>query len=152
MSKIVIIYASVHHENTKKLLEGIAKGCPVDLLTPDQAETADLSQYGAVGFASGIYFSKFHESILSLARKPVSFPKKAFLLYTSGSGGPNYGRSFEEKLKSQGLSVLGIYSCKGYDTYGPWKLVGGIAKGRPNQEDVDAGIAFLQNRILPKAN
>lgn len=152
MSKIGIIYASVHHENTKKLLQGIAKGFPVDLLTPAQAETADLSQYGAVGFASGIYFSKFHESILSLVEKPLPFPKKAFLLYTSGSGGANYAKPLEEKLKSLGLSVLGVYRCKGYDTYGPWKLVGGIAKGHPSQADVEAGTVFLQNKILSKIN
>ena len=30
---------------------------------------ADLSSYDIIGFASGIYFSKFHQSILEFAEK-----------------------------------------------------------------------------------
>ena len=28
------------------------------------------------------------------------------------------------------------FGCKGYDTFGPFKLVGGIAKDHPNEEDM----------------
>ena len=35
----------------------------------------------------------------------------------------------------KGCPVLGEFSCKGYDTFGPFKLVGGIAKGHPDEQD-----------------
>ena len=105
MPKTAVIYTSVHHGNTKILVEGIAKQLPMDLFTPGQGEKTDLSLYDAVGFASGIYFSKFHESLLSLLEKPLSLPSKAFLLYTSGSGG-NYSAGFAKKLNALGESSI----------------------------------------------
>ena len=43
--------------------------------------------------------------------------------------------------------VLGEFSCKGYDTFGPFKLVGGIAKGRPNERDLEQARTFYRNLI-----
>ena len=62
--KTVIDYASVHHGNTKKLVEKIAEECNVDLIDAVQQPKADLSEYDRFGCASGIYFSKFHKTIL----------------------------------------------------------------------------------------
>ena len=33
---------------------------------------------------------------------------------------------------------------KGYDTFGPFKLVGGLAKGHPTQEENDGAVAFYK--------
>jgi len=41
---------------------------------------------------------------------------------------------------------MGSYGCRGYDTYGPFKLVGGIAKGHPTEEEIDGAVAFY-NKI-----
>lgn len=35
-----------------------------------------------------------------------------------------------------------ISSCPGYDTFGPFKLVGGIKKGHPNEAEIDAAVNF----------
>ena len=64
-----IIYASVHHGNTEKLVKSIAEECQVDLIDAVKQSDADLSSYDMIGFASGIYFSKFHQSILEFAEK-----------------------------------------------------------------------------------
>ena len=37
---------------------------------------ADLSSYDMIGFASGVYFSKFHQSILKFAEKNLPDDKK----------------------------------------------------------------------------
>ena len=37
---------------------------------------ADLSSYDMIGFASGIYFSKFHQSMLKFAEKNLPDDKK----------------------------------------------------------------------------
>jgi flavodoxin len=144
MNRIAIVYRSVHHGNTKKLLDAIAEACAVDLLDVTEAEKTDLTKYSAVGFASGVYYSKMHSSLYDFLAKTPALPQKTFLLYTSGSGKGTYGNSFAESLREKGHEVCGIYSCKGFDTFGPFRLVGGIAKGHPSQDEIDAGVKFMK--------
>ena len=66
--KTVIVYYSSHHGNTKKLVESLAQGRDVTLIDAAVTKTADLSSYELIGFASGIYFGKFHESVLEFAK------------------------------------------------------------------------------------
>lgn len=37
---------------------------------------------------------------------------------------------------------LGAYQCLGFDTFGPFKLIGGIAKGHPNEDEIAAAVSF----------
>ncbi|MCI7066468.1 MAG: flavodoxin, partial [Butyrivibrio crossotus] len=60
--KTAIVYASVHHGNTKKIVDEIAKNEEVDLIDATQIKEKSLSEYDLIGFASGIYFGKFHQS------------------------------------------------------------------------------------------
>ena len=83
--KKAIIYASVHQGNTEKLVKSIAEECKVDLIDVVKQPDADLSSYDMIGFASGIYFSRFHQSILEFAEKNLPDDKKICLLYTSPS-------------------------------------------------------------------
>ena len=46
--------------------------------------------------------------------------------------------------------MLGEYGCLGYDTYGPFKLVGGIAKGHPDSGELAGAVSFFHD-ILRKA-
>lgn len=144
MNPIAVVYCSVHHGNTKKLLDGIAEACAIDLLDASQAAQTDLSEYSAVGFASGIYYSKLHNTLLDFLAKNPPLPEKIFFLYTCGSGGRKYADDPSELLKNRGHKVLGVYSCRGYDTCGPFRLVGGIAKGHPTQQEISAGVKFLK--------
>ena len=41
-------------------------------------------------------------------------------------------------------SVVGKFGCKGYDTFGSFKLVGGIAKDHPNEEDMKNAADFVK--------
>lgn len=96
--------------------------------------------YDLIGFGSGIYYHKHHKSLLNLADKlPVVKNKKAFIFSTSGvkQGGffNRFDRPLKEKLLEKGFDIIGEFSCRGFDTVGPFKLVGGISKGRPNEKD-----------------
>lgn len=51
--KTAIIYASVHHGNTKKIIDEIAKTNEVDLIDAIQVTEKELSCYDLIGFASG---------------------------------------------------------------------------------------------------
>lgn len=63
--KTAIVYASVHHGNTKKIVDEIAKDQNVDLVDATQVKEKDLTEYDAIGFASGIYYGKFHQAVLN---------------------------------------------------------------------------------------
>ena len=45
-----IVYASVHHGNTEKLVKGIAEECQVDLIDAVKQPDADLSSYDTVSY------------------------------------------------------------------------------------------------------
>lgn len=49
--KIAIIFASVHHGNTRKVVEQIAQNNDVDLIDATQEKEKDLSEYDRIGFA-----------------------------------------------------------------------------------------------------
>ena len=68
---------------------------------------------------------------MEFAEKNLPDDKKIFLICTYG-GSANY-KSIEQILDKKHASVVGKFGCKGYDTFGPFKLVGGIAKGHPNR-------------------
>ena len=137
-----IVYTSVHHGNTEKLVKRIAEECQVDLIDAIKQMNADLNDYDMIGFASGIYYSKFHQSILNFSEENLSADKKVFLICTYG-GSANF-KSIEQILNKKHASVVGKFGCKGYDTFGPFKLVGGIAKGHPDEEDMKNAVDFVK--------
>ena len=55
-------------------------------------------------------------------------------------------------INNNNCPIIGKFSCKGYDTYGPFKLVGGIAKGHPNEKDLEAAVDFYKRCLLDVQN
>jgi|LSQX01.2.fsa_nt_gb flavodoxin len=147
MARVAIVYKSIHHGNTKKLLDGLKTACEVDLFEVDAARHMDMSDYDVIGYASGIYMAKIHGSIYTYLEEQTMLPKKTFIIITSGSNSKKYGKVFSEYLRKKGLDILGIYSCKGFDTYGIFKLIGGKAKHHPNDSDIEAAVSFINEKI-----
>ena len=141
--KIAIIFASVHHGNTRKVVEQIAQNNDVDLIDATQVKEKDLSEYDRIGFASGIYYGKFHKSVLNFGSFNQQENKEVVLICTHV--GSSAYQSIETIIKDKHCNVIGKFSCKGYDTFGPFKLVGGIAKGHPNEKDLTAAMEFYQS-------
>ena len=67
-----------------------------------------------------------------------------FFVYTYGGAKGGGAKAMEEIAQAKGCPVLGEFSCKGYDTFGPFRLVGGIAKGHPNPRDLEKARTFYQ--------
>lgn len=147
MKKTIVIYQSLHHGNTRKLLEGMRETCSFDMVSVSEAKSVNLMEYELVGFASGIFYGEPHTSILDFVKNNPDMPDKSFIIFTSGSNNKKYANSFVQLLETQNHKVLGVYHCKGFDTYGLWKWIGGIARNHPNQEDVEQGIAFIEKFI-----
>ena len=140
--KTAVIYYSAHHGNTKKVLDAIARRFHITLIDAVKTDTADLAGYDLIGFASGIYYSKFHKSVLKFAEQHLPAGKKVFFLYTCGAEKAGYIAAIEKIAAQKNAVVLGAYGCPGFDTFGPFKLIGGIAKGHPNQEDLEGTVRF----------
>lgn len=139
--KTAIVYYSKHHGNTRKLIDAL--GPEITAIDAAQVQQADLSAYDVVGFASGIYYSRFHKSVLAFARENLPEDKPVFFLYTCGTRKDSYTATIREAVAARHANVLGEYGCLGYDSFGPFKLIGGIAKGHPTAEELAAGQAFF---------
>lgn len=148
MTKTVIIYASSHHGNTRKVVEAMADEVNADLYSIKEVRDIDLSRYEYLGFASGVYFNKLSQAIMDLINKTLFKPQqKVFLVYTAGFNYRNYGKKAAILLKNKGGTYLGYFKCRGYDTWGPLAKVGGIAKKHPSNQDLERARIFIKEIV-----
>ena len=142
--KTLIVYTSVHHQNTEKVAKVMAEELEADLVHVGKAQSDTLAAYDLIGFGSGIYFGKHHKTLLQFAETlPPVTQKKAFVFSTCGDGKMHHA-ALKEKLVSRGFAIVDEFCCKGWDTVGPLKLFGGINKGKPDEKDLTAARAFAQ--------
>lgn len=142
--KTAIVYYSKHHGNTKKLVDAIAAKWSVTLIDAAAKSDEDLSAYDRIGFASGVYYSKLHKSVVKYLESGLPTGKKVFFLYTCGALKDSYTKSVKEAAAAKGCECLGEYGCLGFDSFGPFKLIGGIAKGHPNTEELQKAVEFYE--------
>lgn len=150
--RTLIIYVSIHHGNTEKIARVISKILEAELLKPHEVDINTLAKYDLIGFGSGIYWHKHHESLLNLVdRLPDLKGKKAFIFSTSGVSKKWHSSDFhiplKEKLLDKDFDIIEEFDCRGWDTYGPFKLIGGISKGRPNEKDIKKAENFAKNLL-----
>ncbi len=145
--KTAIVYYSQHHENTKKLLDAIAAQEDVTLINVVENKNADLTAFACVGFASGIYFASFAKQLLAFAETNLPDKKDVFFMNTCGVQRGVYFDAIRRITKVKQCRELGAYQCLGFDTFGPFKLVGGIAKGHPNEDEIAAAVSFYQTIV-----
>lgn len=143
--KTAIIYYSKHHQNTKKLLDAIADKHPeVDLFDITNEPLTGLDGYDRIGFASGIYYSKFQKNLLQFAKECFPEGKPTFFIYTYGTEKKGYTKAITEAVKPHNAKILGEYGCFGFNTFGPFKLIGGMAKGHPNADEIENAVKFYE--------
>ncbi len=140
--QIAIIYHSFHHGNTEKLIRSFTDG--IDIIPVKELVNADLLEYDLIGFASGIYAGKFAPEIYEVIKRHSSELKRVFLVYTSGSNNPKYGERMKAMLQDLDIEVVSVFSCYGYNTFGPFKLIGGKHKGRPDETDLQNYKEFVK--------
>jgi flavodoxin len=151
--KTLVIYFSYHHKNTEKIASTIAATLNAEMKTPQEINPNDITNYDLVGFGSGIYFGKLHKVLLDLADKlPQVTNKKAFIFSTSGrkDNMAKFHKQLKQKLQSKGFEIVSEFNCAAFDTYGVLKIMGGLNKGRPNEDDLKQAQVFAQS--LNQAN
>ncbi|MFC9995615.1 flavodoxin family protein [Nocardia sp. NPDC127526] len=146
--KALIVCTSVSHGNTKRVAEVIGEVLDARIVEPDQVDPAELAGYDLIGFGSGIFNMNFHPRLREFIRTLPAGPRgKAFVFCTSGFPDPpilHYRRNLADRLEQQGFEVIGGFSCRGFDTWLPLRLVGGVKKGHPNAEDLAQARAFAE--------
>ena len=150
--KSLLIVFSYHHKNTEKIANVFAKVLDAQIKTPQQINPEELREYNLIGFGSGIYGAKHHESLLDLADKlPQVINRKAFIFSTSALADEAKvlkDHSFlKEKLQSKGYIIVDEFQCKGFNTNSFMRFFGGMNKGRPNAEDLKNAEEFAMNLI-----
>lgn len=146
--KVALVYASVHHKNTEKIVKAIAEKHPeVTLIDATKTILKDMASYDLIGFASGIFYGKLHKSLLNFITDNLPAHKKTFIIYSCGQDSSSYIKTSKELIKSKEASFAGFYSCPGYDTWGPFKLIGGKNKNHPDETDIQGAIKFYETLI-----
>jgi flavodoxin len=144
----LIIYISFHHGNTEIIARAIAESLGAELVLCPDIDIEALTRYDLIGFGSGIYFGQHHRSLLALAEQlPAAHGKSAFIFSTAGYPRlmTRWHGALKERLQKKGYTISGEYCCKGFDTYGPFRFIGGINKGRPNENDIIAAKSFARD-------
>ena len=151
--KTLIICFSYHHKNTEKLASVFAKTLEAEVKAPSEVDPNGLSEFDLIGFGSGISFGNHYKMLLDLVDNlPPVTNKKAFIFSTSGQTGnqPKFHKKLREKLAFKGFNVIGEFNCAGFDTYGVLKIVGGIQKGHPTEDDLKQAEDFVKGLVLKK--
>jgi len=159
--KVLIICKSVHHNNTKKIAEAMAEVLDAEIKKPSEVDIEEVGKYDLIGFGSGIYWGKHHPDIFKIVDQLIeSSGNKAFLFSTSGTSNAgnflhnirhlvsHFHVHLRRELKNRGIKIIGEFSCRGFDTAGPLKQIGGISKGRPNKEDLENAKDFARGILV----
>ena len=147
MKKTVIVYASKHHGNTFKLIKAISDKYEIAIIDAMKETRVDLQEYDIVGFASGIDFGKFYMEIENFARENLPLQKEVFFLYTCAMDREGFTDSIKEIALKKDAAILGEYGCRGYNTYGPWKLIGGMNKSHPTENEIQECVNFYEKLL-----
>ena len=143
--KTAIVYYSQHHGNTKKLVEAISSQYEITLINVTEHKSADLTGFECIGFASGIYFSSFVKQILTFAENNLPENKPVFFMNTCGFQSPIiYFDAIRKISRAKNCVEIGTYQCLGHDTFGPFKAIGGIAKGHPDEDEINGAVEFYK--------
>lgn len=144
----MIICVSVSQGNTAAVARSMAAVLKADIREPEQVDPQTLSGYDVVGFGSGIFASSHHRRLRQYVEHlPPVDGTRAFVFTTAGMGRAQslpWQRSLESVLRDKGYDVVGSFACRGFDTWLPLRLVGGLNKGHPDARDLTRAHTFAE--------
>ena len=146
MKTILVTTSKSPHGNTRVVAEALAGVLNAQILAPEELTAAILGRADRIGFGSGIYLMNFDRRLRDcIDALPAMSGRDAFIFATSGLPEPPF-RPYTDKLRSRlearGCRVVGTFTCRGLDTWGPFRLVGGVSKGHPTATDLEQARQF----------
>jgi flavodoxin len=140
----LIVVASLHRGNTRRVAEAMADVLGAEVVAPEDVTAETLRGCALVGFGSGVYYGRMHGSLFSLVRRlseahgaDAAAAPRAFVFSTSGLPflATAWHAPLVRLLAEQGFDVVGAFACRGFDTWGPLWLVGGLNRAHPDARD-----------------
>ena len=152
-AKTLLICKSVHHQNTARVAQRMAGVLGAVVAAPEDVPYASLNSYDLIGFGSGVYYGRVHETLSSwLTKLPAHAlsAKPAFLFTTSGLSclWKLWHAPFKKELAKKGFDVVGEFHCRGFDSWGPLWLTGGINRRHPDEQDLRRAAEFADRMQL----
>ena len=97
--RTIILYASRHHGNTKKLVDAIVEAHPeidtLDVKSLGKNEYPNLHEYHLIGVATGIYYSEIDKDMARVLTNVLQPQDKVFGLMTYGGKNKWYGKDID---------------------------------------------------------
>jgi flavodoxin len=154
--KTLIVFVSVEHGNTRKIVDAMAEVLDATIKEPEEIDDIQvLSEYDLIGFGAGIYYGFHHKRLRKFIKDlPIHNSQKAFLVTTNGVRSKLYMKmlnininSLKKQLQRKGFDIVGDFSCGGISDWAFFKLIGGISKGRPNLNDLERAKKFANDLV-----
>lgn len=146
--KILAVVESKHQGNTLKVAKAMAQVASVTITDIENAPKYNFHDYDIVGFGSGIYYGKHDKKLMDFVGKFCD--EKAYTFVFSTSGASEFLKNNSKLVKlleSKNKVVLGSFGCRAFDKFGPFKLIGGINKGHPDENDFKEAQKWIKNVI-----
>ena len=145
--KTLLVYKSVHHQNTAQIAHEIAGVLGADCASPAECSYSRLAGCELLGIGSGIYYGRVHDELFQWVRGlPEQYADHLRILIFSTSGLPVFAKLWHWPVKNvlakKGYSVIGEFSCRGFDTWGPLWLTGGLNRRHPDDRDLKRAREF----------
>ena len=147
-TKCLIICESVYHHNTSKIALSMAQALGCRLVTAKEALTMNLESYETIGLGSGIYFGCHHPAIFKVVDTFSGTPQDVFIFSSRGNPFPaSYHSRLKEALAQKNKRLIAEFSVRAIDETGPWVIIGGGNKGRPNETDLKKAARFVLKKM-----
>ena len=145
----LILCKSVHHGSTAKVAEAMRGVLGARVAAPEEVPYTSLADCDLVGFGSGVYYGGMHRAIVDWLRglpdaEVATIP--AFIFTTSGLPflAKLWAAPLRRLLARKGFDVLGEFACRGFDTWGPLWLTGGLNRSHPDEHDLGRARRFAR--------
>jgi flavodoxin len=115
--------------------------------SPHQYLYEKLASCKILGLGSGIYYGRVHDELRQWVRDmPDASSRNLSVFLFSTSGLPVFAKAWHWPLKSalmkKGYEVMAEFSCRGFDTWGPLWLTGGLNRKHPDEKDIKRAREF----------
>jgi flavodoxin len=152
--KALIVCTSIHHQNTAQVARALAEVLGGEVARPDDVRYTSVSRYEVMGFGSGVYHGRLHGALFDwLSGLPDCRERvqPAFVFSTSGLSflSKVWHAPLKRLLGRKGFEVIGEFSCRGFDTWGPLWFMGGLNRGHPDEQDLARARDFAR-KLMPQ--
>lgn len=136
----LLVYTSVHHRNTDRIAREMAAVLGAECCSPAECPYSRLANVDLLGLGSGIYYGRIHEELRHWIRDlPDAQAGRLRVFIFTTSGLPFLARAWhwpvKKSLAQKGYEIAGEFACRGFDTWGPLWLTGGLNRRHPDERD-----------------